>query len=86
MTEDRTPSTPGMAEVSTAFVHEPEAAVGGEASTDETLSTLWREHERLRQQYREAIKRTDLAFTASRAGWRLPGAFTLPRVKRCCLD
>ncbi len=61
------PGTPGMAEVSAKFVHEAEAAVAAAASTDETLSALWQEHERLRAQYSEAGRETDLAFTAEKA-------------------
>ena len=37
------------------------------ASAHETLSILWQEHERLKQQYGEAIKENDFAFTARQA-------------------
>ena len=67
MTEDRKPETPGMSEVSPKFVHEAEAVVEGAALTDEALSALWQECERLRQQYGEAVKETDLVFTARQA-------------------
>ena len=67
MTDERKPETPGMAEVSPKFVDEAEAAVAAETSTDEALAALWQEHKRLRAQYSEAIKETDLAFTAKKA-------------------
>ncbi len=61
------PGTPGMAEVSAKFVYEAKAAVEATPSTDEALSALWQEHERLRAQYSEAGRETDLAFTAEKA-------------------
>lgn len=64
MTEDRKPETPGLAEVSAKFAHGAEAAVEAAVSTDEALFALWQERERLRQQYDEAIEKSDLAFTA----------------------
>ncbi len=67
MTDERKPAEPGMAEVSPKFVDEAKAAVEAAASTDETLSALWQECERLRQQYGEAVKETDLAFAAEQA-------------------
>ena len=56
MTEDRKPEAPGMEEVSAKFVDEAEAAGEAETSTDENLSALWQEWQRLWEANKKAVE------------------------------
>ena len=67
MTEDRKPAKPGMEEVSPKFVDEAEAAVEAAASTDEALSALWQEWQRLCEANDKAVEDEDKAKLAKEA-------------------